>query len=41
MHPESTRHRIRLVGAGIATSLSPALHEHEPPRSASPTTATT
>ncbi|MDF3304215.1 shikimate dehydrogenase [Rhodococcus sp. T2V] len=29
MYPESTRHRIRLVGAGIATSLSPALHEHE------------
>ena len=29
MHPVSTRHRIRLVGAGIATSLSPALHEHE------------
>ncbi|MEN0137192.1 MAG: shikimate dehydrogenase, partial [Rhodococcus sp. (in: high G+C Gram-positive bacteria)] len=29
MHPESSRHRIGLVGAGIATSLSPALHEHE------------
>lgn len=24
-----TRHRIRLVGAGITTSLSPTLHEHE------------
>ncbi|HEY5854647.1 MAG TPA: shikimate dehydrogenase, partial [Aldersonia sp.] len=26
---QKTRHRIGLVGAGIATSLSPLLHEHE------------
>lgn len=26
---ETTRHRIGLVGAGITTSLSPALHSHE------------
>ncbi|BAH49785.1 shikimate dehydrogenase [Rhodococcus opacus] len=29
MGPESSCHRIGLVGAGIATSLSPALHAHE------------
>ncbi|MFC9554666.1 shikimate dehydrogenase [Rhodococcus sp. NPDC056960] len=29
MGPEPSRHRIGLVGAGIATSLSPALHTHE------------
>ncbi|MGG7104658.1 shikimate dehydrogenase [Rhodococcus sp. 24CO] len=29
MPTESTRHRIGLVGAGITTSLSPALHSHE------------
>lgn len=29
MTTEYTRHRIGLVGSGIATSLSPALHAHE------------
>ncbi|MDV6277143.1 shikimate dehydrogenase [Rhodococcus erythropolis] len=29
MTSEFTRHRIGLVGAGISTSLSPALHSHE------------
>ncbi|MFD9680090.1 shikimate dehydrogenase [Rhodococcus sp. NPDC059969] len=29
MTTEFTRHRIGLVGAGISTSLSPALHSHE------------
>ncbi|MDJ0111870.1 shikimate dehydrogenase, partial [Rhodococcus erythropolis] len=29
MTSEYTRHRIGLVGSGIATSLSPALHAHE------------